>query len=307
MSNRGWYPRHRNVLNLLDSGELTLLDSAIEDFLYLIADYRTGLAKASAEKIRALCPRGIDLRAIQRSLARLESLGRIVRYQSVGRRGNYPVLLCHYFVRELSGKWKRVNAANTKSWTEIKYDYVTDPSSLAPEVVITSDTTLSSLADGGDTRRGTEVTPIQEEEQEPENRERSSQSNFEVESECEIESESSELREKLPAAKTAAVAIADALADWDMPPDRLLRIGPDLLATLYVDAARLRPDENCKASLANMKRAWSNAWRRLSTGTDVVKFIEAAKEKSNGVKMWIDPVFLKRCAQIERGELKVTV
>jgi hypothetical protein len=302
MANGGWYPRHRNILNLLDSGELTLLDSAIEDFLYLIADYRTGLAKASAEKIRALCPRGIDLRAIQRSLARLESLGRIVRYQSVGRRGNYPVLLCHYFVRELSGKWKRVNAANTKSWTEISYDYVTDPSSLAPEVVTTSDTTLSSLADGGDTRRGTEVTPIQEEEGDSENQERSTKSD--PDSKSEIESESGDFRENQPTEKNAA-AIDDAFAGWDMPKDGVLRIGADLLSSMYVDGARVRTDEKCAAALKNMQNAWSRAWKKISTAEHVLEFFETAKARSNGTRMWIDPVFLKRCAQIERGELTV--
>jgi hypothetical protein len=306
MSNRGWYPRHRSILNLLDSGELTLLDSAIEDFLYLIADYRTGLAKASAEKIRALCPRGIDLRAIQRSLARLESLGRIVRYQSVGRRGNYPVLLCHYFVRELSGKWKRVNAAKTKSWTEIVYDYVTDPSSLAPEVVITRDTTLSLLVDGGDTRRGTEVTPIQEEEGEPENVEPRTQTDPDVESDGEIESESRNLREKLPTEKNTA-ATDGAFTGWDMPKDGALRIGSDLLASLHVDASRLRQDEKCQAALANMRKAWSRVWRRVSTAQQVLEFFDKALAKSTETRMWIDPVFLKRCHQIGRGELKVTV
>jgi hypothetical protein len=304
MSNGGWYPRHRNILNLLDSGELTLLDSAIEDFLYLIADYRTGLAKASAEKIRALCPRGIDLRAIQRSLARLEALGRIVRYQSVGRRGNYPVLLCHYFVRELSGKWKRVNAAKTKSWTEIAYDYVTDPSSLAPEVVITSDTTWSSLADGGDTRRGTEVTPIKEEEQESENQELSSQTDPDVESEN--ESEPSELREEQPARKETPL-IDGAFTDWDMPKDGALRIGSDLLASLHVDASRLREDEKCQAALANMRKAWSRVWKGISTAQQVLEFFDKALAKSSETRMWIDPVFLKRCHQIGRGELRVTV
>jgi hypothetical protein len=306
MSNGGWYPRHRNILNLLDSGELTLLDSAIEDFLYLIADYRTGLAKASAEKIRALCPRGIDLRAIQRSLARLESLGRIVRYQSVGRRGNYPVLLCHYFVRELSGKWKLVNAANTKSWTEIAYDYVTDPSSLAPEVVISPDTTLSPLADGGDTRRGTEVTPIQEEEGELENQELSTKSDPDSDSKSEIESETSDFRENQPTEKNKA-AMESAFSGWDMPKDGVLRIGSDLLASLYLDVKRLRTDGGTDAALANMQKAWSRAWKRMSGAADVLQFFEMAKTKSNGTRMWIDPVFLKRCGQIERGELKVTV
>jgi hypothetical protein len=306
MSNGGWYPRHRNILNLLDSGELTLLDSAIEDFLYLIADYRTGLAKASAEKIRACCPRGIDLRTIQRSLARLESLGRIVRYQSVGRRGNYPVLLCHYFVREVSGKWKRVNAANTKSCKEIAYDYCTDPSSLAPEVVTRLDTTLSSLADEGDTRRGTEVTPIQEEEQESENQERSTKTDSDLDPESETDSEASDFRDKEPAGKNEA-RMDDAFACWDMPKDGVLRIGPDLLKSMYVDGARLREDKKCEDALKNMQKAWSRSWEKISAAEHVLQFFEMAKTKSNGTRMWIDPVFLKRCGQIERGELRVSV
>jgi hypothetical protein len=306
MSNGGWYPRHRSILNLLDSGELTLLDSAIEDFLYLIADYRTGLAKASAEKIRACCPRGIDLRAIQRSLARLESLGRIKRYPTPGRRGNYPVLLCHYFCRELSGKWKRVNVANTKSWKEIAYDYVTDPSSLAPKVVTRLCTEVTPDADGGVTRRGTEVTPIQEEEQESENQERSSQTDSDFESDGEIESESPELREKPPTDKNEA-AIEAAFIGWDMPKDGILRLSHDLLASLYLDANRLRTDDKCDAALVNIKKAWAKAWKGISNADGVIGFIDAAKTKSSETKMWLDPAFLLRREQIQRGELKVTV
>jgi hypothetical protein len=274
----------------METGEMTLLDSAIGDFLRLTADYGSGLAWCSAEKIRALCPRGIGLRDIQRSLARLVSLGRIKRFRSRGRRGNYPILCGNYFVRSASLNWHRVNLEKTTDWRNIQYDSVTDPSELASEVV---------------TRLGDEESCLKElREKEPENQERSIKTDSD--SENENENESGGFREKQPTGKTGA-AIDDAFTGWDMPKDGVLRIGPDLLASLYLNAARLRSDEKCEAALSNMKKAWSRAWKKISAAEHVLQFFETAKTKSSGTRMWIDAVFLKRCAQIERGELKVTV
>jgi hypothetical protein len=170
MSHGGWYPRHRAVLELLDAGEIGLPELAIDDFLYMKADYRTGLAIASAEKIRVLCSTGSDLRAIQRSLARLEEVGRIKRFQLRGKRGNYPVLCCHYFVREASGNWKMVNANRTIDWRDIQYDDVGDLSSLSSDIVMRRGTASSPADDGSDTRPGSELTPSKEEEQDSENK-----------------------------------------------------------------------------------------------------------------------------------------
>src|SRR6202042_2778249 len=82
--NRGWYARRRGILEHLEAGTITLLDSGIHDWLCMIADYRTGLAIASSEKIIALCGNSVEGRTIRRSLARLEALGWIKRWMVKG-------------------------------------------------------------------------------------------------------------------------------------------------------------------------------------------------------------------------------
>lgn len=283
---------------------MTLLDSAIDDFLRLTADYRTGLAWCSAEKIRALCPRGIGLRDIQRSLVRLVALGRIKRFQKPGKRGNYPIVCGHYFVRDVSLNWYRVNLEKTIDWRQIQYDSVTDPSELASEAVTRLGTDVSPEMDSSVTRNGTEVTPLKKEEGESENREKGNESDPKHESDRNYKNGSREIEKKQPVA--GADAISNAFGDWDFPKDGVLRIGPDLLASLHVDAARLREDEKCGAALRNMQKAWNRAWKDISTAADVVAFLENAKVRSSKTRMWIDPVFFARCGQIERGELKVS-
>jgi hypothetical protein len=162
----GWYARNRDVLGLLERGEISLLDLAVDDFLRLSADYRTGLTYTSAEKIRALCPRGIGLREIQRSLARLEALGRIKRMRkSSGKKGNYPVVLGQFFVRDLSHNWLRVNLEKTIDYRQIAYDSVSDPSEVGHCSVVADDTHVSPTAHP----RVTDVTPLKEEEIETDN------------------------------------------------------------------------------------------------------------------------------------------
>jgi hypothetical protein len=124
----GWYARRRGLLQHLDEGTISLLDSAVHDFLCLTCDYRTGVAWASAEKIKALSPADISLRAIQRSLARLEQIGWIKRFRIHGKRGNYPVVVGKYFVADTSLMWKSVNLESTKDWRSVQFDAVTDPS-----------------------------------------------------------------------------------------------------------------------------------------------------------------------------------
>jgi hypothetical protein len=148
----GWYPRRRGILQHLDEGTISLLDAAVHDFLCLIADYRTGVAWASAEKIKALSPADISLRAIQRSLARLEQIVWIKRFRTHGKRGNYPVVIGKYFVRSLSMKWMSVSLERTTDWRDIQFDSVTD-TSFADDVsrhsgVADLDTELSSGQEG---------------------------------------------------------------------------------------------------------------------------------------------------------------
>ncbi len=136
----GWYARRRGILEHLERGAISLLDSAIHDFLCLIADHRTGVAWASAEKIRALCPVDISLKAIQRSLAKLESLRWIKRFRTHGKKGNYPIVIGRYFVRDSSLKWWAVNLDRTSDFRNVHFDPVTDPSFVKDWARTSSDT-----------------------------------------------------------------------------------------------------------------------------------------------------------------------
>jgi hypothetical protein len=126
----GWYPRRRGILQHLDEGRISLLDLAVHDFLCLLADHKTGVAWASSEKIHALCPAEINSRAIRRSLAKMEALGWLKRFCVRGRRGNYPILIARYFVRDVSGNWLSVNVARTTDLRNIQFDPVRDQSFL---------------------------------------------------------------------------------------------------------------------------------------------------------------------------------
>jgi hypothetical protein len=128
VTHTGWYARRRGILEHLESGKVTLVDSAVHDYLCLIADHKTGVCRASAEKIHVLAGAGVSLRAIQRSLAKLEEIGWIKRFLVPGRRGNYHIAIARFFVREASGTWLSVNLERTKDWREVQFDAVTDPS-----------------------------------------------------------------------------------------------------------------------------------------------------------------------------------
>jgi hypothetical protein len=131
----GWYPRRRGILEHLDTGSISLLDLAVHDFLCLTADYRTGVAWSSSEKIHALCPAEINSRAIRRSLSKMENLGWLKRFCVRGRRGNYAIVIARYFVRDASGNWLSVNAERTTDWRNVQFDAVHDESFLASEPV----------------------------------------------------------------------------------------------------------------------------------------------------------------------------
>lgn len=121
----GWYPRRREILDHLESGEISLLDAAVHDFLCLTCNYKTGVARTSAVKINALCPTE-DYRAIKRSLQRLERLGWIKRFMIRGKKGNYPVVISRFFVRDASLTWWSVNTERTTDWRTVEFDRVPD-------------------------------------------------------------------------------------------------------------------------------------------------------------------------------------
>lgn len=127
MAYRGFYKRRRGILEHLEAGRISLLDSAIHDYLCLKANsivgngdfYPPGTLMCSAEAIHACCPRNITAREVRRSLQHLEELGWIKRWMNRGKRGNYPVMVERFIVRELTGKqWKEytVNADATTDW-----------------------------------------------------------------------------------------------------------------------------------------------------------------------------------------------
>lgn len=155
----GWYPRRRGILEHLDNGTISLLDAAVHDFLCLIANYRTGVAIASADKIHALAGSGISFRAIQRSLAHLEEIAWIKRFRTHGQRGNYPVVIAKFHVisvtdddADVSPRWMSVNIERTTDWRDVQFDTVTDAS-------LTDELTRHR----GVTERGTDASSVQKE------------------------------------------------------------------------------------------------------------------------------------------------
>jgi len=143
----GWYPRRRGILEHLENGTISLLDSAVHDFLCLTCDHKTGLAWSSAKKIQLLAPVDLNERAVRRSLEKLAELGWIKRWVQKGKRGNYPILIARFYVKcfgilppssvrdvsvipsakpsaNMSVKWWKVNADRTTDWRNIQYDPV---------------------------------------------------------------------------------------------------------------------------------------------------------------------------------------
>lgn len=147
------------MLQHLEEGRISLLDAAVHDFICLTADHRTGVSLASAEKVRALCPSDVTLRAIQRSLARLEEIAWIKRFRTRGQRGNYPVVIGKFYVlrvsqsvTETSPTWMSVNLDRTTDWRNVQFDPVTDPSFIRDvschRAVTDRDTDLSPVQEG---------------------------------------------------------------------------------------------------------------------------------------------------------------
>lgn len=121
----GFYKRRRGILEHLEAGRLNLLDLGVHDLLCLKANqvvgngsiFPPGVVITSAAAIAGVCSaQYTGERAIRRSLERLERIGFIKRWQAPGRRGNYPILINRFAVRDLSGTEFLVNAENTADW-----------------------------------------------------------------------------------------------------------------------------------------------------------------------------------------------
>ena len=120
----GYYKRRRGILEHLENGTIGLLDLAVHDYLNLKANLVVGsscsippgICFGSAVAIHALCPKEISERAIRRSLAHLEKIGWIKRWQVRGKSGNYPILVCRASVHDLSAVEYRVNGLETIDW-----------------------------------------------------------------------------------------------------------------------------------------------------------------------------------------------
>ena len=122
----GFYKRRRGILEHLEAGKITLLDSGIHDYLCLRANgikgsgsnIPPGVVFTSSKAIKALCPREFSERTIRRALSHLEEIGWIKRWMRAGNRGNYPILIARASVHDLSGTEYRINAEATTDWRE---------------------------------------------------------------------------------------------------------------------------------------------------------------------------------------------
>jgi len=128
----GFYKRRRGILEHLEAGRLSLLEVGIHDFLCLKAGaivsngslFPPGVWFGSAAAIVACCPRDYVNRkqtsyerAVRRVLERLEAGGYIKTWKrEQGERGNFPILISRYPVRDQSGNEYEVNAEGTTDW-----------------------------------------------------------------------------------------------------------------------------------------------------------------------------------------------
>jgi hypothetical protein len=135
---KGYSKLERILLENMEAGEMGLLEFSIYAFLMLKANSTMGGASrcppgvwiGSARAIRALAPRQAPSeRAIQRSLVHLEKVGRIKRWVTKGKRGNYPIMIAQHPVGDLSGRRYTVNAEATEDWRNPKLDPVDGRSS----------------------------------------------------------------------------------------------------------------------------------------------------------------------------------
>lgn len=133
---QGFYKRRRGILDHLEAGAVSLLDTGIHDYLSLKMNsikggnsgIPPGVVFTSSRAIRALCPKGISERAIRRSLENLERRGWIKRWLQPGKHGNYAVLIVRSTVRDEAGNEYRVIGEETSDWRAPKLQRI-EPSS----------------------------------------------------------------------------------------------------------------------------------------------------------------------------------
>jgi hypothetical protein len=269
----GWYPRRRGILEHLEQGRIALLDAAVHDFLCLTADYKSGVAWASAEKIHVLAGSGISLRAIQRSLAKLEEIRWIKRFCKPGKRGNYPVLLGRYFVRDASLSWLSVNLERTTDWRDVQFDPVTDP---------------TFVADGGGTGGVTEGCSEASPHQEVRSEILESRIDFDGDGNHDLASQK-ELASK-------------SFEGFDLPKEKTLIISANLLNSLAIDAQRL--DESGQKALASLQSSWLKSWKAIKAGElNLDLWIETAAENMKRNRIWYPPVLERRMYELRDGRI----
>jgi hypothetical protein len=131
----GWYPRRRGAGDHLATGEISLFDDGVHDFLCMNAQSRIdptskvppGVWLGSARKIWLLTRRQGTERAIQRSLQKLERLGWIKRFRTPEQSGDYPILIAKFVVTGRAPERFLVNAKDTVDWRYPKLDLCTAP------------------------------------------------------------------------------------------------------------------------------------------------------------------------------------
>lgn len=124
MNEGGFYRRRRGALDHLKSGRITLFDNGVHDFLCLNAQSQVvngsgvppGVWIGSAAKIYLLTGRQESERRIRRCLEKLSRIGWIKRWHEQGRRGDYPILISKFVVRDVSGRDFVVSAEDTTDW-----------------------------------------------------------------------------------------------------------------------------------------------------------------------------------------------
>jgi hypothetical protein len=138
----GFYKRRRGILEHIEAGTIDLLESGIHDFLSLKANLLigspcsipVGVVFTSAPAIHPYYRR-VSERTIQRCLEHLEAIGWLKLFNTQGKRGNYPVLVCRASVHDMSGNEYRINGTKTTDWRKPVFEPVGDVSVSCPESV----------------------------------------------------------------------------------------------------------------------------------------------------------------------------
>jgi hypothetical protein len=268
----GWYPRRRGILEHLEHGTISLLDAAVHDFLCLIADYRTGVAWASAKKIHALAGSGVTLRSVQRALERLESLGWIKRFLVCGKRGNYPTLIGRYFVRDASLNWLSVNLERTSDWRDVQFDPVTDPSFVG-----------NTSGNRGDAENDTDVTPSQE---------------------VRSQEVRSQIEERESGIENVRETESGAFEGFDLPKNKQLLLSKNVFKSLFIDENRLTPSE--REVLQKLAPFWEKSLHMLASGEMTCDgWIEEAIQNLKRARIVYPKILERRMHEIQDGRLRI--